>query len=291
MAEPKTQTVVKGQQIQLQQNEFTNPSGEIFVEWNTQRDGSGTSYLDQQQVITESELTLYAQWGYQITWNSNGGSNIIPWKRKTNTNLGTLPEPTKSGFDLEGWYTSSSGGSQISSDTTVSGNATYYAHWTGKTWSVTHSEYRGNGYLFNNIPHGTYNFTQLNGIGAYHSGSHTTHVYYPLIQVVNSESTSKYKKYAINGTLKTDYGGYVKIIKNVPVINSGEISYQTGVRFSEMNDTRASFSITNMEITLPYEKNTIKLIGYDEDSCGKWTLLGVYKNSSSEIKAELQRIS
>lgn len=42
----REQTILKGESITLNQNEFTNPSGETFIGWNTSADGTGTSYSD-----------------------------------------------------------------------------------------------------------------------------------------------------------------------------------------------------------------------------------------------------
>lgn len=64
---------------------------------------------------------------YTITWNSTGGSAVEPSTKTYDSTLGTLPISTKENYSLNGWYTSASGGEQISSDTRVRGNATYYA--------------------------------------------------------------------------------------------------------------------------------------------------------------------
>ena len=50
----------------LRPNAFSRPE-KIFLEWNTEPDGSGTSYLDQETISGISEgLVLYAQWGIVI---------------------------------------------------------------------------------------------------------------------------------------------------------------------------------------------------------------------------------
>jgi uncharacterized repeat protein (TIGR02543 family) len=43
-----------------------------------------------------------------------------------------LPTPTRNGYTFDGWYTAQSGGTKITSSTTVNltGNQTLYAHWT-----------------------------------------------------------------------------------------------------------------------------------------------------------------
>lgn len=48
---------------------------------------------------------------------------------KEGDTLGTLPTITKSGYKLLGWYTTSSGGTKVSSSTIVTTDMTLYPHW------------------------------------------------------------------------------------------------------------------------------------------------------------------
>jgi uncharacterized repeat protein (TIGR02543 family) len=43
----------------------------------------------------------------------------------------------RTGFSQNGWWTATSGGTQATSNTTVSGNITYYAHWTRLNYTIT----------------------------------------------------------------------------------------------------------------------------------------------------------
>ena len=45
----------------LRKNDFTR-NGFTFVNWNTKRDGSGTTYTDEQEINITEDLVLYAQW-------------------------------------------------------------------------------------------------------------------------------------------------------------------------------------------------------------------------------------
>lgn len=51
---------------------------------------------------------------------------------KKGSTYGTLPTPTRTGYTFDGWYTAATGGTKVTSSTTVttSGNQTLYAHWT-----------------------------------------------------------------------------------------------------------------------------------------------------------------
>ena len=80
------------------------------------------------------------QYPETVTFSANGGS--VSTTSKTvyyNTTYGTLPTPTRSGYAFAGWYTTSSGGSRVTSSTkvTATGNHTLYAHWTAKPTITT----------------------------------------------------------------------------------------------------------------------------------------------------------
>lgn len=54
--------------------------------------------------------------------------------------LGTLPSASRNGYTFNGWFTSASGGSKITTTTTVpSNNVTYYAQWTPINYSISYN--------------------------------------------------------------------------------------------------------------------------------------------------------
>ena len=70
---------------------------------------------------------------YTVTFNANGGSCSTASKSViSGSTYGTLPTPTRAGYTFDGWYTSATGGTKITSSTkvTATGNHTLYAHWT-----------------------------------------------------------------------------------------------------------------------------------------------------------------
>ena len=79
-----------------------------------------------------------------LYYNANGGSVSSGSKMcSIGGTYGTLPTPTRTGYRFSGWYTSASGGNQVSSSTKMgSSNTTIYAHWTANTYTVS---YNGNG--------------------------------------------------------------------------------------------------------------------------------------------------
>lgn len=68
-----------------------------------------------------------------VTMNANGGkSKTSSIKVKKGSTYGSLPTPTRKGYEFDGWYTSKNGGSKVTKNTKVtkSQNHTLYAHWT-----------------------------------------------------------------------------------------------------------------------------------------------------------------
>ena len=76
---------------------------------------------------------------FTVTFNANGG--VVSEKtRKVNSGarIGVLPNPTRSNYRFDGWFTSSTGGNRILSSEKVVKSVTYYAHWT-KVYALTAS--------------------------------------------------------------------------------------------------------------------------------------------------------
>ena len=56
-----------GHYVTLSNNSYTAPSGKIFAEWNTAPDGSGASHSEGEEIELTADMTLYAQWGTDLT--------------------------------------------------------------------------------------------------------------------------------------------------------------------------------------------------------------------------------
>ena len=122
------------------------------VTWNARNASAGnhtlthTAYKNGVADKVES-VTFTVKAIYTVTFNANGGSlgSNSPTRSITEGNaVGTLPTPTRTGYTFAGWWTAASGGTQISASTTVTGNVTYYAHWTVK-YTVTFNANGGTG--------------------------------------------------------------------------------------------------------------------------------------------------
>lgn len=100
------------------------------------------------------DVTVVAQWSKDApdkvtaTFNSNGGTTASPLTivKTPGEALGTLPTTSRSEYTFEGWYTAQTGGSKISSSTTMPNkNVVYYAHWTKNPATTYSVKYNGNG--------------------------------------------------------------------------------------------------------------------------------------------------
>ncbi|MCL2434918.1 MAG: M6 family metalloprotease domain-containing protein [Lentimicrobiaceae bacterium] len=70
-----------GEAQNLTANAFTGTEYNVFTEWNTQADGNGTRYNDEQNITIAENMTLFAQWvmpSYTITATAEGDGEITP---------------------------------------------------------------------------------------------------------------------------------------------------------------------------------------------------------------------
>lgn len=141
---PTSQTKWYGETLVISSTQPTR-NGYTFYKWNTKSDGTGSNYSSGDNYTTNASITLYARWtvkSYTLTANANGGSipSTTGWTGSGNTATksvqyssayGTLPTPTRNGYNFDGWWTSADGGTQISSTTKMGAlNTTIYAHWS-----------------------------------------------------------------------------------------------------------------------------------------------------------------
>ena len=92
------------------QNLCMNPFvyiGYLFLNWNTEPDGSGISYEDRENITISNNITLYAQWKgneYTLGFYPYGGTVNPASKQVTfGQPIGELPIPEKAGYVFNGW--------------------------------------------------------------------------------------------------------------------------------------------------------------------------------------------
>jgi uncharacterized protein (TIGR02145 family)/uncharacterized repeat protein (TIGR02543 family) len=123
-------------------NGLLSRSGYAFSGWNTNSSGNGTTYSAGSSFSVTDDVTLYAKWEiiptYTITFNANNGT-VSPTSGTTGDGgrLASLPTPTRTGYNFNGWYTATTSGTQVTTSTIFSANATIYAQWTLITYTIT----------------------------------------------------------------------------------------------------------------------------------------------------------
>lgn len=110
--------------------EYTLPgySGDFFWEESRTVEAQYETQYRYRDIETETSLT--------VIFDPNGGSISISSKTVTSgASYGSLPTPIWDNYIFDGWYTSASGGSEVTSTTTVdqTSDHTLYAHWTSDT--------------------------------------------------------------------------------------------------------------------------------------------------------------
>jgi uncharacterized repeat protein (TIGR02543 family) len=94
-------------------------------------------FVDQQQESLQnprlSRQRFIAQETYTVTFNSNGGGTPTPTSMNvtSGTPYGTLATVSRTSYEFLGWFTAASGGTQITSTSTVTATSNHdlFAHW------------------------------------------------------------------------------------------------------------------------------------------------------------------
>ena len=114
-----------------------------FAGWkssaNNQVYQAGASYTP------TANTTMTAQWTikkHKVTFMGNEGTPSEQYLYVDhNTEIGTLPAASRTNYGLKGWYTASSGGTQITASTVITGDVTYYAQWVEATARIDDTYY------------------------------------------------------------------------------------------------------------------------------------------------------
>ena len=139
----------------LDKNEF-NPKGYVFVNWNSSKDGNGTSYADGAAIELTDDITLYAQWTEEtdndivITYNANGGTGTMDAqtvKKGTEVTI-SANTFTREGYTFTGWNTVADGtGDPYGDEAPINppSDITLYAQWKPIVYTVTYNANGGTG--------------------------------------------------------------------------------------------------------------------------------------------------
>lgn len=115
----------------------SDPTGEESI---TQPDNTITGFMWYQGRKITAHCTPKT---YTVTFNANGGE-VTEGTRQVvyDTAVGELPTPTRTAtiqynYSFAGWWTDAVDGEQITAETVISSNVTYYAHWSESTRAYT----------------------------------------------------------------------------------------------------------------------------------------------------------
>ncbi len=124
-------------------------AGNTFSGWNSQSDGSGTTYTS---YSTSADITLYAIWTnnatYRISYSGNGNTNgSTPASQTVATGNSTTVQSNsgsllRTGYTFLGWYSNSNGTGGTAytpgvTSITPAGNLTLYANWSATSFPVS----------------------------------------------------------------------------------------------------------------------------------------------------------
>ena len=104
-------------------------AGFTFAGWFTAATG-GTQYTATTPYTTAGAMTLHAQWGHIVTFDTHGGTTVASQTVVTGSSISTSPVTTRTGYTFNGWYTAATGGTAITFPLIVTANITIHAQWT-----------------------------------------------------------------------------------------------------------------------------------------------------------------
>ncbi len=126
----------------------------VFMGWNTEPNGGGTSYEDQEVILPVGDLQLYAQWRpanmCHVSFDANGGTGNIDPISGFEAETVQLPSttPTKGGYHFLFWNTAADGsGTSYYPNSTMylSSSVTLFAQWERNYYTVTFHANGGTG--------------------------------------------------------------------------------------------------------------------------------------------------
>lgn len=121
--------------------------GKSFAGWSRDADKNGIGKLESKVTSLEGETTLdlYAIWQgppkpstprYTIKFETDGGSKVNSQRVKRGNTASMPEEPTKAGFDFDGWYVDEDFSEEYDFNTKVRNSITLYAKWNSKDMSA-----------------------------------------------------------------------------------------------------------------------------------------------------------
>jgi len=147
------QTVAKGDVI------TTPPAptkdGYVFVGWFTY----DSKFANAKWVIFPytviSNVTFYAIWSVNVSFDSNGGSTIMPWTVAEGKTVFEPPVPTKIGYTFAGWFTDNGTfENKVTFPYAVTAEVTFFAKWDINIYTVSFNSNGGSTIMPQTMTHG-----------------------------------------------------------------------------------------------------------------------------------------
>jgi len=121
-------------------------NGHTFNGWFTAATGGDAVYANTKFV---TNITIYAQWtpvgsvgkSYTVIFNPNGGK-VTPSSATTRGDtltLASLPIPSRIGYEFDGWFTETAGGTQVTKNTVFDAHDTVYAQWAILNYTIDYN--------------------------------------------------------------------------------------------------------------------------------------------------------
>lgn len=157
-SDTSVQTITNGSTVNLTKNTFEK-EWYTFIGWNTKADGTGTSYVDEQEVTITDDLDLYAQWErntVKISFDANGGildgtdameDIIVPVSDYMTVSV-PYSKFIKKGYKMSSWNTKPDGSGErylTGGVITPTDDIILYAQWEPNSYSVAYY------YLFKDV--------------------------------------------------------------------------------------------------------------------------------------------
>lgn len=223
-----------------------------FAGWYTSKEG-GTKLTSSWSTTCATTYTVYAHWTTNIctiTFNGNGGSSSSGSKQiYCGDVIGTLPTGTREHYTCDGWYTSASGGTKVTTTTVFTTDTTLYAHWTIKSYTYNIVYKSSNG---TNL--GSTSMTKTYGSSAAITPPDYAGYETPGAQTVNWDTASK----TVTFTYTPSFVAYTKssgnFWSNGHIKYSAEIQYQN--RTANSVQIRIVFTLTRNTSTYTQYRHT-----------------------------------
>lgn len=201
-------------------------------------------------------------------WDSSDSTTVDSRTLVYGGSYGSLPSPSRPGYELTGWFTARSAGTEVSASTTVSSTSTIsiYAQWSARKINVTLD---ANG--------GTMTINGESGLS-----TAALEVYYG-----STYSTGKYKSVTVGLPsaqiiARTGYTFSAWKLASTTVTNSTTVSTSTNAEMYQDHTLTASWAPKSVNVTLNPNGGTMSLSGTNYTTAQ--TLTGNYDAMYSTLK-------